>query len=134
MALLKRRTAAGGREILDRMAQMKPEWKTIIRQHRGRMTGALRDAILGEDRDLCEKGCRAAVMFREYDLLPSLLSALDSPSQPNRELAAATTMELVQALCEDGRPPRSGRSPRPADGPPLRAGQPGVVGPSLRPA
>ena len=49
IALLKRRTAAGGREILDRMSRMKPEWKTIIRQHRGRLTGALRDAILGTD-------------------------------------------------------------------------------------
>src|SRR5271157_4225702 len=63
VALLKRRTAAGGREILDRMPSMKPEWKTIIRQHRSRMTGALRDAILGSDSELCEKGCRAAVLF-----------------------------------------------------------------------
>ena len=49
IALLKRRTASGGREILDRMSRMKPEWKTIIRQHRGRLTGALRDAILSTD-------------------------------------------------------------------------------------
>lgn len=39
VALLKRRTAAGGREIIDRLSRMKPEWKTAIRQHRGRLTG-----------------------------------------------------------------------------------------------
>ncbi len=115
VALLKRRTAAGGREILDRMPRMKPEWKTIIRQHRGRMTGALRDAILGRDPELCEKGCRAAVMFRDYDLLPTLLAVLDSPAQANVELAAKTTLELVQALCEElagGRDPSDRRDPQ----------------------
>lgn len=114
VALLKRRTPAGGREILDRMTRMKPEWKTIIRQHRGRMTGALRDAILGEDRELCEKACCAAVMFREYDLLPTLLTALDSPGQVNVETAAKTALELVEALGEElsgGRDPSDRRDP-----------------------
>jgi hypothetical protein len=115
VALLKRRSAAGGREILDRMPRMKPEWKTIIRQHRGRMTGALRDAILGNDRELCEKGCRAAVAFRDYDLLPALLTALDSHGQTQIEMAAKTALELVQALCEEfagGRDPSDRRDPQ----------------------
>ncbi len=115
VALLKRRTPAGGREILDRMPGMKPEWKTIIRHHRGRMTGALRDAILGDDRELCEKGCRAAVMFRDYDLVSTLLTALDNPEQANVELAAKTVLEIVQALCEElagGRDPSDRRDPQ----------------------
>jgi hypothetical protein len=115
IALLKRRTAAGGREILDRMARMKPEWKTIIRQHRGRLTGALRDAILATDPGLCENGCRAAVMFRDYDLIPTLLTVLDSSAQPNAELAAKTTLELVESLCEElvgGRDPSDRRDPQ----------------------
>jgi HEAT repeat protein len=115
IALLKRRTAAGGREILDRMAGMKPEWKTIIRQHRGRLTGALRDAILGTDPGLCENGCRAAVMFRDYDLVPTLLTALDAPGQPNADMAAQTTLDLVEALCEElsgGRDPSDRRDPQ----------------------
>ena len=94
---------------------MKPEWKTIIRQHRGRLTGALRDAILGTDPGLCENGCRAAVMFRDYDLVPTLLTALDSPAQPNSELAAQTALELVEALCEElagGRDPSDRRDPQ----------------------
>jgi HEAT repeat protein len=115
VALLKRRTAAGGREILDRLAQMKPEWKTIVRQHRSRMTGAIRDAILDNDDSVCEKGCRAAVTFRDYDLMSTLLTALDSPDQPHAEVAANTTLELVQALCEElagGRDPSDRRDPQ----------------------
>jgi HEAT repeat protein len=115
IALLKRRTVAGGREILDRMSRMKPEWKTIIRQHRGRLTGALRDAILGAEAGLCENGCRAAVMFRDYDLVPTLLTAMDSSAQPNSALAAQTALELVQALCEElggGRDPSDRRDPQ----------------------
>jgi HEAT repeat protein len=115
IALLKRRTAAGGREILDRMAGMKPEWKTIIRQHRGRLTGALREAILGTDAGLCENGCRAAVMFRDYDLLPTLLTALDAPAQSQADLLGQTSLDLVEALCEElagGRDPSDRRDPQ----------------------
>ena len=115
VALLKRRTAAGGREILDRLANMKPEWKTIVRQHRSRMTGAIRDAILDDDDSVCEKGCRAAVTFRDYDLAPTLLTVLDSPDQPHADLAAKTTLELVQALCEElagSRDPGDRRDPQ----------------------
>jgi len=115
IALLKRRTAAGGREILDRMSRMKPEWKTIIRQHRGRLTGALRDAILGTDPGLCENGCRAAVMFRDYDLVPTLLTAMDSSVEVNSGLASQTVLELVEALYEElagGRDPSDRRDPQ----------------------
>ena len=115
VGLLKRRTAAGGREILDRMPRMKPEWTTIIRQHRGRLTGALRDAILGADTDLCANGCRAAVMFRDYDLVPTLLTVIDSSSQANSALAARTVLELVEALGEElagGRDPSDRRDPQ----------------------
>src|SRR5208282_195047 len=94
---------------------MTPEWKTIICQHRGRLTGALRDAVLGTDPGLCENGCRAAVMFRDYDLVPTLLAALDGSAEFNAELAAQTALELVEALCEElggGRDPSDRRDPQ----------------------
>ena len=115
VALLKRRTVVGGREILDRMSRAKPEWKSIIRQHRGRMTGALRDAILGSDLEHCEQGCKAAVMFRDYDLVPTLLTVIDNPAQGTADLAAKTLLELVQTLCEEmagGRDPADRRDPQ----------------------
>ncbi len=101
IALLKRRTTTGGKEILERMARMKPEWKTIIRQHRGRLTSTLRDAVLGMDPVQCENGCRAAAAFCDYDIVPTLLSALDGPARPSTELVAQTILELAQALYEE---------------------------------
>ena len=135
IALLKRRTAAGGREILDRMSRMKPEWKTIIRQHRGRLTGALRDAILGTDAGALRKrlpgggdvprlrpGSHASYRTGKFD------PAQFRTGGPDR---AGTGGGPVRRTW---RRPRPERSPRPADDPPLRARQPGVVGPSLQPA
>lgn len=101
IAILKRRNPAGGREILNRMPRMKPEWKAIIRQHQGRMTGTLREAILGTDPELCENGCRATVLFREYDLIPTLLNVLEDSSRPNAAMAARTVLELVASLYDE---------------------------------
>ena len=101
VAIFRRRTMSGGREILDRMPRMKPEWKAIIRQHRGRMTRTLRDAILGTDPVLCENACRATVWFGDYDLVPTLLSAMEASTQPNADLSARTVMELVEALYDE---------------------------------
>ncbi len=84
------------------MTGIRPEWKTIIRQHRSRMTGALRDAILGDDPELCEKGCRAAVIFRDYDLVATLLTAMEAKGEElTRSLLPQTVLELVQTLCEE---------------------------------
>ena len=134
VALLKRRTPAGGREILDRMTRMKPEWRTIIRRHRGRMTGALRDAILGQDQDLCEKGCRAG---RDVPRVRPAAYAADRVGQPGpsqrgdgRQDGAGVGARAVRGV---GRRARPRRPPRPANGPPLRADQPGIVDPPFRP-
>jgi HEAT repeat protein len=100
-ALLRRRDSAGGREILDRMPRMKPQWQAIIRQYRGRMARTLRDALLGTDLTLCENACRAIILFRDYDLVPTLLSALEDRKRPNAELAARTVAELVELLYDE---------------------------------
>jgi HEAT repeat protein len=100
-AMLTRRHPAGGQEILRRMPKMKPEWKAIVRQHHGRMTGTLRDAILGADAKMCRNGCQAAIWFREYDLVPTLLKALEDPGRPNADASAHALMELVVHLYEE---------------------------------
>ena len=51
-ALLNRRNPAGGGSS-PCIATMKPEWMNIIRQHQGRMTQTLRDALLGSDEQMC---------------------------------------------------------------------------------
>ena len=98
VSLLCRRNPAGGREILDRLPRMKPEWKSILMQHRGRLTRPLRDALLGTDARLCENACNATVLFREYDLIPTLLMVVEGPVKASADMAARTVMQLVECL------------------------------------
>ncbi len=101
VAILNRRNPAGGREILRRMPTMSPEWKAIIRQHHGRITGTLRDAVLGSDVQMCRNGCQAAVWFREYDLIPTLLTVLQDANSPHADLAADTLLGLLENLYDE---------------------------------
>jgi len=97
-AILSRRSPAGHREVLRRLDSADERWRAIIEEHRGRMTQAVRDAVLSGDRRLCVNGCRAAVWFREYDLIPALINVLEDHASPNGELAGATLVELVRLL------------------------------------
>jgi len=105
-ALLLRRSATGQREILRRLHTLSERWKIIIRRHPGRLTHTLRDALLDPDQQICRNGCLAAVWFHEYDLIATLLSALEDRTRPNADLAAATLLELVgqlySELCDGG--------------------------------
>ncbi len=105
-AILARRSSAGHREVLCRMDGLDGRLKEIVREHRARITQALRDAVLGSDSQMCFKGCRAAVWFRDYDLMPVLVNALEDPSNPNRELAGTTLLELVDSLYAELAGPR----------------------------
>ena len=100
-ALLNRRNPAGTKEILRRVAGMSPRWRSIIRQHHGRMTGALRDAVTGGDATMCRNGCQAAVWFREYDLIPTLLTVLQDPNSPHADMAAEALLSLLESLYEE---------------------------------
>lgn len=97
-AILSRRSPIGHREVLRRLDRADERAQAIIEEHRGRMTQAIRDAVLSGDRRLCINGCRAAAWFREYDLIPALINVLEDQSSPNGELAGATLVELVNLL------------------------------------
>jgi len=100
-AILNRRSRQGGREILRRLDGLSPRWKEIIGRYHGRLTGTLRDAIVGSDPHMAERGCRAAVWFREYDLIPALLNVIEGRSGASTDLAANTLLELVGVLYEE---------------------------------
>ncbi len=100
-ALLSRRNPAGTKEILRRVPEINPRWKSIIDQHHGRMTGALRDAVAGGDEAMCRKGCRAAVSFREYDLIPTLLTVLQDVNSPHADMAAEAMLSLLESLYDE---------------------------------
>jgi hypothetical protein len=101
VALLHRRPAAGGTEILDRISQNKPEWKAIVQHYEGRLTGALRHAIQGTDGRRSAGACSLAVAFREYDLIPTLLASLVAAPPAAAELAAKTVLAIVEALYDE---------------------------------
>ena len=65
------------------------------------MTPALREAILDSDRQMRVNGCEAAVSFRQYDLIPTLLNALEDTSQPQAAILGQTLMDLADQLCRD---------------------------------
>ena len=94
-SLLKRRSLAGQREILRRLHLIDEGWKAIIEEHRAGMSHALRDAVLDASPQLCANGCQAILWFREYDLLPALVNALEDEENPNASLASATLMNLM---------------------------------------
>jgi hypothetical protein len=100
-ALLSRRSTAGHREIFRRFPTLSPRWQEVIRQYPGRMVPTLRVAVLGADVQSCRNACQAAVAFREYDLIPALLSVLEDHDRPNADLAAGTLMDLVGGLYEE---------------------------------
>jgi len=99
-ALLTRRSPVGSREILRRLSALPKRGEEILREYPGRMTGTLRDALLGPDRQMFENACRAVTRFGEYDLVPALLTALEDRRRQNSDLAAETLLALVDRLYE----------------------------------
>lgn len=105
-AILAQRNPAGGRELLRRLHTLPQRWKEIIQQNHGRMGRTLRDAVLGTDPQMFVNACRAAVWFREYDLIPALLNLLEDPHQQNADLAGRTLLEVTDQLYEELAAPR----------------------------
>jgi hypothetical protein len=97
-AILKRRSLTGGREILRRLHELPDNFKEIIRQHPGRLSQTLRDAILGSDRQMMLNACQAAVWFREYDLIATLLTVLEDSSTEASHPAGDTLLLLAAEL------------------------------------
>jgi len=100
-AILVRRSPAGGRELLARLHTMPESWIAIIREQSGRMSGPLRDALLSGQGQLCFNASRAAIWFREYELIPTLLAVLEGGAEETAHLAAETLSRLTTQLCED---------------------------------
>ena len=100
-ALLECRNPGGQSEILRRIPSLSERWKYVIQQHAGRLTGTMRDAVLGSDEALCANACTAAVMFGDYDLLPTLLTVVEDSSQSKADAAAKTLMQLAMQIYDE---------------------------------
>lgn len=113
-AILKRAHPAGHREILARLHQMPEPWRPALERYHSRLLPVCRQALLGADPQLCANACQAALWFREYDLVPALLLALEETNHPQADLLAQTLVELVNLLCAELgslRPLQGGDSP-----------------------
>jgi hypothetical protein len=111
-ALLKRRSAAGHRELLRRWHTITDRSKSVVAEKAGQMTGALRDAVLSSDRQLATNGCRAAVHLREYDMIPALITAAEDKSNQCGPLAAGALLGLTESLCDELAKPRDYKNRR----------------------
>jgi hypothetical protein len=100
-AVLMRRSPAGHRAVLCRLSEFSERWLAVVRQYPGRLVHALREAVLGTDPLLYRNACQAAMLFREYDLIPTLLSVLEGQDRSSGDLASETLMALVKHLHEE---------------------------------
>ena len=99
--LLEHRNLAGHKAVLSRFHTLDENLQRIVMDNSARMSSALRFAVLGTDRQLCENGCTCAVRFREYELISALISAVEDQVNPNAGLVGKTLCELAGALSKE---------------------------------
>ncbi len=100
-ALLDRRSVTGQREIVRRLHRLPAQWKPLLEQRRARLESALRDALLGEEEQSRHNAYYAVVWLRQYDLLPVLLTLLESPQCPEPDRVGQTLLHLAGRLDSD---------------------------------
>ena len=114
-ALLDRRSHIGQREVLARLHRFGRKERNIISEKQGRLSHALRMAVLATDAQMMTNGFQATLWLREYELVPALVNALEDRSNPHRDEAARTLLELSKLLYTElagQRDPRSRRDPQ----------------------
>ncbi|MBC8350512.1 MAG: HEAT repeat domain-containing protein [Planctomycetes bacterium] len=111
-AVLSHRSPTGHRELLRRWHALSKRWKKLASDSPGRLTSAIRDAVLSSDEQLHANGCDAAIVLREYDLIPALLTAAEDSSNPHADRSAETLLQLVSAMSAELAVPRDYRNRR----------------------
>ncbi len=100
------RDAEVHREIVARLHGFDADSRRKVRESGARMTKALADALLSDDREMAGNACQAALWFRDYDLLDALAECLDNPVPHHAALAADTILALCRALYDELASPR----------------------------
>lgn len=114
-ALLERRSRVGQREILSRLHRFSRKERDIVSAKQGYLSHALRWAVLSGDPQLAANGFQATLWLREYELVPALVNLIEDASNPQRDEAARTLLELSKLLYTElsgQRDPRSRRDPQ----------------------
>jgi hypothetical protein len=113
-AILARESPPGHREVIARLHTIDLEQRRLIEGNPRRMAAALRDAIVDSDQQTCVNGCQAAVWLSQYDLVPTLLNALEDADGTRAETLGRALTDLVDQLCREttaSRQPGNRRDP-----------------------
>lgn len=105
-ALLDRWSTAGQQDILRRWNTFDERLKSIVAERPGRIYDALREAILGTQPLAFANACDMILWAKEYDLLPTLLTAAEDRANPNANEAVQTLLALADQLYDELASPR----------------------------
>lgn len=95
--LAKRRSKAGHKAILEIWHTLSSKQQEAVEHGRGRMGGALRDALLAE-KQLFENACEVAERFSEFDLIPTLITIGEHPTNPRAVESVKVATRLITQL------------------------------------
>ena len=97
-SLLRRRSPAALRKVVANWHTFSAKLKDVTLEHRGRLTKAIRDAIFSRAERRSANGGDAAGVWREYEIVPALLTVVRSSEPAQAAQASRTMIELVQSL------------------------------------
>lgn len=106
-AMLKRRSKAGHLAVLQRWHTLAPEQRELLKEGRGRINSALRDAVVSEDAQLFANGCEIIEQFTEIDLVSALITVAENQKSPHAEKATQIIIRLIDQLSDLLQGPRN---------------------------
>src|SRR6478672_770721 len=100
-AILDRKSHTAELILLRRWPELSERWKQQIADRPGWLSRAIRAAIVNGEPALFEIGCSAAVITRDYEAVPHLVTATLDLSHGSRAAAATAALELAEQLAEE---------------------------------
>ncbi|TWU27320.1 HEAT repeat domain-containing protein [Bythopirellula polymerisocia] len=98
--ILARRSKETHSAVIKRWHDFDEEEREFVIEARGRISGALRDALLTDDSVLFGNACQIIELMAEYDLVPNLLTLAEHTSSPHAADAAALVQRLTANLSD----------------------------------
>ncbi len=99
-AIIARRSKKGHLAVLQRWHRLSSQQREYLQEGRGRMSGALRDAVLNEDGQLFANACELVEHFKEFDLVSTLVTLAENQKSKHAEAATELVLRLVGQLSE----------------------------------
>jgi len=96
--LISRRNSEGHLAVIRRWHALNPDQRRLLKPGRGRITTALRDAIVSGDPQLFENACELIVEFSDFDLIPVLVTLAEDRSSPQALPATKLILKLADRL------------------------------------